>query len=368
MTSGPQDNGDRNRSGGRPSGPRRGGPTGRGPSRPPFRRGDRGRDPRDSRDPRPAGDRNGPGRPGTEAPAGPPPAQAAVAPAQDALPKRDPVLQRQTMALSLSAWDLARSRPQGQDSPRGHMITMRNQVRLVGSFEKERRIPPDDQSFLRIKEDAKGSVLLIHGVSTGPGDLRELGQRLFDAGFNVHGMRLPDYGRPGHTISEVSWEAALNQVLQYHGRLARGGGLIHVVGLGFGATLALLLARQEKVASLVLLAPAIMPFESLFQRLLVRLKLHRFRFMNRRLGWNAGLMEGMDRARGRVGQIPAPIYAAQCDDDDRASPESLRFLQRKARHPASRFQVFPEGGHAVLAAHGEAVLYREIVKFIADGD
>ncbi len=362
MTSGPQDNADRNRAGGRPTGQRRGGPSRRGPSRPPFRRGDRGRDSRD------ADDRNGPGRSGPEAPSGPPPTPAAAVPAQDAPPRRDPALQRQTRALSLSAWDLARSRPESQDSPRGHVITLRNQVRLVGSFEKERRIPPDDQSFLRIKEDAKGSVLLIPGVSTGPGDLRELGQRLFDAGFNVYGMRLPDYGRPGHTISEVSWEAALNQVLQYHGQLARGGGGVHVVGLGFGAALALLLARQEKVASLVLLAPAIMPFESVIQRLLVRLKLHRFRFMHRWLGWNAGLMEGMDRARGKVGQIPNPIYAAHCDDDDRASPESLRFLQRKARHSASRFQVFPKGGHAVLAAHGETVLYREIVKFIAGGD
>ena len=74
-------------------------------------------------------------------------------------------------------------------------------------------------------------------------------------------------------------------------------------------------------------------------------------------------MEGMDKARARVGKLRIPIYAAQCDDDDRACPTSLRILQVKARNKASRFQVFPEGGHAILANHGKDVLYPQILQF-----
>jgi len=242
-------------------------------------------------------------------------------------------------------------------------MTLRARQKLVASYEKARNIPDQDRSFLRVKEDAKGSFLLIHGVSTRPGDLHELAGVLYDAGFNVYVLRLPDYGTPGHTISEVSWESALQQTRQCFQLLARSGDRVHVVGMGFGAALALHLGREEKVASLVLLAPAIMPRESFFQRLLVRLKLHRLDLVHRWLGWNADLMEGMDKARGGIGQIKAPIYAAQCEDDDRASPNSLRILQRKARHSASRFQVFPEGGHAILSAHGKSVLFKEILRF-----
>ena len=133
--------------------------------------------------------------------------------------------------------------------------------------------------------------------------------------------------------------------------------------MGFGATLALLLALQESVSSLVLLSPAIMPRESFFQRLLVRLKLHRMRWVHRWVGWNADLMEGMDRARGKIGKIKVPIYAAQCEDDDRASPNSLRILQNKARNKSSRFQVFAEGGHSILAVHGKDVLFDQILEF-----
>jgi len=258
---------------------------------------------------------------------------------------------------------MARTRRQLPDSPRGHVMTLRAHQRLVASFEKERKIPDPDRSVLRVKEGSRGSFLLIHGVSTRPGDLHELADVLFDSDYNVYVLRLPDYGTPGHTISEVSWESSLYQARQCFQILARGGGKVHVVGLGFGATLALLLALEESVSSLVLLSPAIMPRESMFQRLVVRLKLHRLGFVHNWLGWNADLMEGMDKARGKIGKIRVPIYAAQCEDDDRASPASLRFLQNKVLNKSSRFQVFPEGGHAILVEHGKDVLYDQIIQF-----
>ena len=268
-----------------------------------------------------------------------------------------------TRELALTTWDLQRTRTQQPDTERGQVMTLRAHQKLVASFEAERKIPAPDRSYMRIKEGAQASCLLIHGISTRPGDLRPLAEVLFDAGVNVYVLRLPDYGTPEDTITEVSWESALEQAYQCLRLLNRGGGKVHVVGMGFGAALAVHLAVRERVSSLVLLAPAIMPRVSIFQRWAVRLKLHRLGFVHNWLGWNADLMEGMDRARGKVGQLKLPIYAAQCDDDDRACPASLRFLQRKSRHKASRFQVFPEGGHAILAAHGERVLYREILKF-----
>lgn len=278
-------------------------------------------------------------------------------------PRRNPDLARRTQALALSAWDLSRQRRKLPDSPRGQVITLRAHQRLLHSFERERSIPEADRSVLRIQDDRPDSVLLIHGVSTSPGDLHELANVLHRGGFTAYVMRLPDYGTPGNTIGEVSWEAALEQVSQRFRLLARAGGRVHVVGMGFGATLALHLARSERVSSLVLLAPAIVPRESLLQRLAVRLRLHRLGFMNRWLGWNAELMVGMDRARGRIGSLRVPIYAAQCDDDDRACPTSLRIIQRKAGHQASRFKSFAHGGHAILAAHGDEGLYEDIVDF-----
>lgn len=270
---------------------------------------------------------------------------------------------QRTQTLALSAWDLARTRTGRPDSPRGHTITLRANQRLLQAFENGRAIPEGNRSVLRAPDRSRGSVLLIHGVSTGPGDLYELADVLYDADYTISVVRLPDYGTEGDTICEVSWEAALELVRQRFRLLARGGGRIHVVGLGFGATLALHLSLHESVSTLILLAPAIMPRESILQRMLVRFKLHRLGFVHSWLGWNADLMEGMDRVRGRIGSLKVPIYAAQCDDDDRASPDSLRVLQRKARHDGSLFRSFPEGGHAILDNHGSGTLFNDIVSF-----
>lgn len=287
----------------------------------------------------------------------PQPARPAAKPAAPAKPS--PITQN----LTLTAWDMARTRTAKPDSSRGYVMTLRAHQRLVASFEKERAIPDPDRSFLRVKEDARGSVLLIHGVSTGPGDLRELANYLYDNSYNVYVLRLPDYGTPGHTISEVSWESSLHQARQCFALLSRGKEPVHVVGMGFGATLALHLAGEESPSSLVLLSPAIMPKASLAQRLMVRFKLHHMKFIHRYIGWNADLMEGMEKARSHVSKLKVPVYAAQCEDDDRASPLSLRFLQRKAKHKASRFRIFPKGGHAILAEHGHDSLFEDIVRF-----
>ncbi len=300
-----------------------------------------------------------PGRPQPETQA--PRPTPSASPEQKA--QRKVQLSRQTQNLTLSAWDLARTRKQQPDTARGQVMTLRAHQRLISSFESERKIPEMDRSFLQIKEGAAGSVLLIHGVSTSPGSLRELAMRLHDADLNVYVLRLPDYGTPDNTISEVSWEAALEQGRQCFHLLARGGGSVHVVGMGFGATLALHLALVESVSSLVLLSPAIMPRENFLQRLVVRMKLHHIGFVHNWLGWNADLMEGMDKARSKIGKIKIPIYGAQCEDDDRASPASLRFLQKKSRNKGSRFRVFADGGHAILANHGDKGLYGDIIKF-----
>ncbi|MBU8869413.1 MAG: alpha/beta hydrolase [Gemmatimonadales bacterium] len=269
--------------------------------------------------------------------------------------------------LSLTAWDLARTRKKQPDTARGHVMTLRSHQRLVASFESERKIPQHERSFLRIKETARGSVLFIHGVSSSPGNLRELADRMFDVDFNTYVLRLPDHGTKGDTISGVPWKSSLTQVWQDYRLLARGGGKVHVVGMGFGAALALHLAAKERVSSLVLLGPALMPRNSFFQRMMVRLKLHRLPLVHSWLGWNADLIEGMNQARGKVSKIKVPIYAAHCEDDDRACPTSLRFLQRKARHSASRFRVFPDGGHAILETHGQSALFKDILKFCKGG-
>ena len=111
-----------------------------------------------------------------------------------------------------------------------------------------------------------------------------LARHLHAAGLTVHAMLLADYGHGVTDRPEARWRASLQQVRLGHRLLQETCGEVHAVGMGFGAALALHLAERERVASLVLLAPALIPLVSLKVRLLRALGLLHFPPIRRRLG------------------------------------------------------------------------------------
>lgn len=102
-------------------------------------------------------------------------------------------------------------------------------------------------------------ILLLHGFSGGPSDLRYLGDRLHGAGFACLAPALPGHGPDAERLGEVEardWQEAAGERLRSFAS-ARGGP-IFVVGYSLGGALASYLAatQPENVRALVLLAPA----------------------------------------------------------------------------------------------------------------
>jgi len=103
-------------------------------------------------------------------------------------------------------------------------------------------------------------VLLLHGFSGGPSDLRFLGDRLAEAGFSSYALTLPGHGDDRPRLGEMrarDWQEAAREALLELRRKA--GRPIHVVGFSLGGALAAHLAAHhpEDVSALVLLAPAL---------------------------------------------------------------------------------------------------------------
>jgi carboxylesterase len=107
-------------------------------------------------------------------------------------------------------------------------------------------------------EGEGASVLLIHGLTGTPYEMRYLGERLAARGLRVRGVKLAGHaGAPeelGQTGYDRWYESAVNGLEE----LRQFGEPIVVVGLSMGAVLAARLAadQREAVAGLVMLAPA----------------------------------------------------------------------------------------------------------------
>ncbi len=56
------------------------------------------------------------------------------------------------------------------------------------------------------REDARGGVLLLHGLSDSPYSLRTLAHRLHDEGYSVLALRLPGHGTCPAALGQVVWQ------------------------------------------------------------------------------------------------------------------------------------------------------------------
>ncbi len=267
-------------------------------------------------------------------------------------------------STALTAWDLRRSVAGRTGENRVRQMVLRTHDRLRWLAEAELGVPRHERSYIKFGAESAPGVLLIHDTHQSPADLLALAQVLSDGGLTICGLLLAGYGHGMTERPEARWRASLQQLRLGHQLLAETCRDVFVVGVGFGAALAIHLAARERVAGLVLIAPALVPQSGLWLRLLWKLRLLRWGPVRRRLGLLVDVAEGMQQAQDQIGKLKLPIYGVQCDDDDRANPQSLRMLQRRARHARCRFQAFAIGGHDVLVAHGPTGLLQEILRFI----
>ena len=271
---------------------------------------------------------------------------------------------RRLHAATLTAWDMHRTRRGTARDGRARLMVMKSRERLRALEEAELGVPKHQRSFLKQGREGMPGVLLVHGADQSPAEFVPLARTLHAAGLTVYGQLLVDYGHGMTDRPEARWRATLQQVRLGYQLLADTCGEVYVVGTGFGGALALHLAEREKVAGLVLLAPALVPRVSFRVRVLRALKLLHLPPVRRRLGLLVDAMDGMQKAQDLAGKIDVPMYGAHCDDDTTVSPQSLRLLQKRARHQGSRFRVFDTGGHDMLAAHGSAGLEDDILEFV----
>jgi alpha-beta hydrolase superfamily lysophospholipase len=124
-----------------------------------------------------------------------------------------------------------------------------------------------NRTFELSATDARGAVLLLHGLSDSPYSMRALGERLNARGFHVVGLRLPGHGTAPAGLRDVHWQdfaAAIRLAARDLARRTGSGKPLHIVGYSMGAALAVeyALSREQgedlpAVTRMALLSPAI---------------------------------------------------------------------------------------------------------------
>lgn len=110
------------------------------------------------------------------------------------------------------------------------------------------------ESFTLGPADAKAAVLLLHGFTGSPWEVRPLGESLAARGYHVLAPRLPGHGVSPEEMLHVGaddWKRAAFTAFDSLERFEK----TYVAGLSMGGLLSVLLAAEREVRRIVLMAP-----------------------------------------------------------------------------------------------------------------
>ena len=206
-------------------------------------------------------------------------------------------------------------------------------------------------------------VLLIHGFTGNPAELRLLGEHFNRAGFTVHCPRLAGHGTNERDLMRTTRHDWFQSALD--GLAALGAcKKIFVVGHSMGGLLALKISLAHKIDGLITLAAPIFideglgvenlpPREFCSDACIVR---PRRKILDVPPAANNvyqkmplisvhELVDLIDEAKNFLPTVTAPILIMHGEDDHTAQPRSARFIMDAVGSKIKRVAIVPNSGH-----------------------
>lgn len=243
------------------------------------------------------------------------------------------------------------------------------------------------QPFFFTGQPGRPAVMLLHGFSSGPSDVRELGEYLSEQGLTVSGPRLPGHGTAPddlNTKRAADWNAAVIDEYQRLAKVSSNG--VFAVGYSFGGNLALTTAAEKTIlpTGLILIntpvflpkeylhrfiIPAIMPFKKSIRKGWVKpeqMKTYEQLGKYTVLPLRAlhAMYQIIRRSRPAIAHLGVPIMVVQTRADFNVQPLSARYLFEQAVSPDKEIYWIDSAEHHYYETPQRFDVYRSIYKFI----
>ncbi len=238
--------------------------------------------------------------------------------------------------------------------------------------------------------DNGAAVLLIHGFSSSPREMRELGGRLNEAGFTVSGIRLKGHGTKPGKLREARWEDWYAQTEGEYLKLRARHRRVFAAGFSLGGVLALHLAARRELSGVVGLAPAIEVTHKWYYLLppawyarsvgrLIRyvVKIDRWIKVNDKsqaathlayshisLAAARELLELASKVRGEASTIEEPLLFLHSPSDEAASFKGSRTFMEATASKSKRLVPLERSNHLITLDYDKELVFDEVLRFL----
>ena len=230
------------------------------------------------------------------------------------------------------------------------------------------------------------AVLLIHGWTTTPYELRRFGKYLNENGYTVFAPLLRGHGTVPKDLENVCWPDWLADIKKEYAALKEKHQKVFIVGTSVGASLAVMLAGEEKSADgLVLMA---MPYKLKFEKSVVNFakllsffkKYHRKYYpptfgssttITRLISYQTypikSALESFElikKARENLGKITQPCFIIQSASDHIVSKNSLNNIYEKINSKIKRKKYIRRAYHTFISDIKNDHVFEDILSFL----
>ena len=238
------------------------------------------------------------------------------------------------------------------------------------------------EEFL-LKGTNKKGVLVIHGYTGTPAEMRLLGDHLHQEGYTVLGVRLPGHGTTPEELNETQWQDWYAVAQEGFERLTKCCDEVLVAGLSMGGLLAIKVAAELSVKKAAILSAPMFVFDKRvpfipFLRFFIPVLKKRKRNYRVAEKYNlaydimptkplGSLFKLVDICKKQLlKKITAPCIILQSKIEHTVEPRSAQYIYDNISSEKKKLVWFEKSGHILTLDVEREEVFKEIGKFFEE--
>lgn len=223
--------------------------------------------------------------------------------------------------------------------------------------------------------------LLIHGYTSAPEEIRELGEKLNEEGYTVLHVTLTGSGETVDHTNGATYLDWIKSAEESYEKLRKSCSRIYFIGHSMGALLALYMAERYVFSKIVILSPP----------LIMKNKVVNFAFLlkyfkkysklnskedkdnkdNHSVKYNKIPLEGLDQfnllksiVKLNLHKIEEPILIIHSYKDQIVDERSIRVIEKNVFSKEIKKVYLENSTHESIAEEEKDIIFEEVVKFL----
>lgn len=225
-------------------------------------------------------------------------------------------------------------------------------------------------------------VLLVHGFTGAPSEMRLAGDYLHQLGYTVLAPRLAGHGTTPEDMAKTTWTHWYNSVEDAYHVLATTCSSVAAVGLSMGGLLALKLASEYPIAKLAALSAPIyiadkrlrlLPLYRIFTNFVPKKRKrlpgsadeYSISYDKTPLRGLSSLLNLINHVDELLPSITVPALIIQSQKEHTVEPESAQYIYNRLGSAEKELVWLTKSGHIITLDVEREQVFQEIARFLA---